>query len=47
MFWRDHNPPHFHARYGECEIVVEIESGKVKGIIPKRALYNSRMERNA
>jgi hypothetical protein len=38
MFWRDHNPPHFHARYGEYEIIVEIESGKVEGVIPKRAL---------
>ncbi len=28
MFWRDHNPPHFHARYGEYEIIVEIETGK-------------------
>ncbi|RME63300.1 MAG: DUF4160 domain-containing protein [Nitrospirae bacterium] len=38
MFWRDHNPPHFHARYGEYEIIVEIETGRVEGTFPKRAL---------
>ncbi len=38
MFWRDHNPPHFHAKYGEYEIIVEIETGKVEGVMPKRAL---------
>lgn len=30
--------PHFHARYGEHEITVEIESGIVRGQFPKRAL---------
>ena len=24
MQWRDHNPPHIHARYGEYEITVDI-----------------------
>ncbi len=38
MFWRDHNPPHFHAKYGEYEVVVEIETGKIEGTMPKRAL---------
>ena len=38
MFWRDHNPPHFHARYGEYEITVEIETGNIEGTMPKRAL---------
>ena len=38
MRWKDHNPPYFHARYGEYEISVEIESGIVKGTFPKRAL---------
>ena len=37
MFWRDHNPPHFHAKYGGYEVIVEIETGKVSGFIPKRA----------
>lgn len=38
MFWREHNPPHFHAKYGDDEVVVEIESGKVSGSMSKRAL---------
>jgi len=38
MFWRDHSPPHFHAKYGDDEISVEIESGVVTGKMSKRAL---------
>jgi len=38
MFYRDHAPPHFHAYYGDYEIIVEIESGVIKGSFPKRAL---------
>jgi hypothetical protein len=38
MYYRDHGPPHFHAIYGDFEITVEIESGKVNGEFPKRAL---------
>ena len=38
IMFLDHNPPHFHAQYGEQKIVVEIENGKVKGEISERAL---------
>jgi len=38
MNFRDHEPPHFHARYGDMEVLVEIETGKVKGEMSKRAL---------
>ena len=38
MNWGDHPLPHFHARYGDYEITVEIESGVVRGEFPKRAL---------
>lgn len=38
MFYRDHEPAHFHAFYGELEITVQIESGVVSGQFPKRAL---------
>jgi hypothetical protein len=38
MLWREHRPPHFHARYGDEEITVEIESGKINGAMSKRAL---------
>jgi hypothetical protein len=38
MLWREHRPPHFHAKYGDDEIVVEIQSGRVNGTMSKRAL---------
>ena len=38
MFYRDHEPAHFHAVYGEYEITVGIEDGVVKGAFPRRAL---------
>ena len=38
MNWGDHPLPHFHARYGNFEIIVEIETGVVRGEFPKRAL---------
>ena len=38
MFWREHNPPHFHAKYGDDDIIVEIENGKVSGSMSRRAL---------
>jgi hypothetical protein len=38
MFHREHNPPHFHAYYGDYGIIVEIETGRVNGHFPRRAL---------
>lgn len=39
MFFDDHNPPHFHARYGGEKIAIEIASLRVlEGRIPPRAL---------
>ena len=38
MYYRDHGPAHFHAVYGEFEITIEIESQRVNGEFPKRAL---------
>ena len=38
MFWDDHNPPHFHAKYGKYEIIVYIKDGTIEGKFPKRAL---------
>jgi hypothetical protein len=37
MLYRDHDPPHFHATYGEFEITVTIRDGRVQGDFPKRA----------
>uniref|UniRef100_I2PWN2 Transcriptional regulator n=1 Tax=Desulfovibrio sp. U5L TaxID=596152 RepID=I2PWN2_9BACT len=39
MYWREHNPPHFHAAYGEAEAIVSIETLEVlRGSLPRRAL---------
>ena len=38
MYWDDHSPPHFHAKYGDYEITVDILTGIVEGRFPKRAL---------
>lgn len=35
MLWREHRPPHFHAKYGDEEVIVEIETGKVVGNISR------------
>jgi len=40
MYWNDHSPPHFHAKYGEYEITVNIHTGAVEGRFPKRALHH-------
>jgi hypothetical protein len=38
MYYRDHEPPHFHAIYGDYEITVEIGTGIVNGHFPQRGL---------
>ena len=38
MNYNDHSPPHFHARYQDQEVLVEIQSGLVTGTMSKRAL---------
>lgn len=38
MYWEDHAPPHFHAKYAGYEITVNILTGVVEGRFPKRAL---------
>lgn len=38
MFYNEHNPPHFHAKYQEYEAVIDIESEIVKVEMPRRAL---------
>ena len=38
MFYREHGVPHFHAVYGEHEISVEIETTRIHGDFPARAL---------
>ena len=38
MFFNEHNPPHFHAEYGEYRVVVNLNDEVVNGFMPKRAL---------
>ncbi|MEI6639544.1 MAG: DUF4160 domain-containing protein [Chlorobium sp.] len=39
VFFSEHNPPHFHARYGNNKIAIEINSLKIlEGNFPPRAL---------
>ncbi len=39
MFFNDHAPPHFHARYGEFEATIEIGTLVIiQGQLPRRAL---------
>lgn len=38
MNYREHPPPHFHAKYQEQEVTVEILTGMVEGKMSRRAL---------
>jgi hypothetical protein len=38
MYFDEHPPPHFHAKYGSYEILVSLDDGVVEGRFPRRAL---------
>ena len=39
MYCNDHDPPHFHAVYGEEEALIEVDTlAVVRGELPRRAL---------
>jgi len=39
MFYSEHNPPHFHARYGGDKAAVEIRTLRIlEGTLPPRSL---------
>lgn len=39
MYYDDHAPPHFHARYGDYEVLIRISPlGILRGGLPPRAL---------
>ncbi len=39
MYYNDHNPPHFHAKYGDFEALISIDTGEiVEGRLPPRVL---------
>jgi hypothetical protein len=38
MFFNDHNPPHFHVRYGNARAIVRISDGVIiRGELPPTA----------
>jgi len=39
MYLPDHNPPHFHVRYNEYRATIDIQTGRVTGQMPRRALH--------
>ena len=38
MFYREHNPPHFHVKYQEYDAVIDINDEIIHGVLPRRAL---------
>jgi hypothetical protein len=39
MFAKDHNPPHFHAKYGDHMGIIDIQKSElIEGELPRRAL---------
>ena len=38
MFYNEHNPPHFHIEYQDFAAIIEIETGIIRGKMPRRAL---------
>lgn len=38
MYFNEHQPPHFHVKYGEYNAMITIEDGIVVGSLPRRAL---------
>ena len=39
LYWEDHDPPHFHARYSGDEGMIDIRTGRlIRGSLPRRAL---------
>ncbi|OFX24196.1 MAG: transcriptional regulator [Bacteroidetes bacterium GWA2_31_9] len=38
MFYKEHNPPHFHIEYQDYKAIITIKEGIVEGQMPKTAL---------
>ena len=39
MYYNEHNPPHFHARYGDAKVEIAIDTLSIlAGKLPPRAL---------
>lgn len=38
MYWQDHAPPHFHAKYQDYEMTMDIKTGKISGTFSKKGI---------
>ncbi|MEO5334233.1 MAG: DUF4160 domain-containing protein [Magnetococcus sp. YQC-5] len=38
MHWNDHSLPHFHAKYGNSEVMIGLDGQVLEGFLPRRAL---------
>lgn len=39
IYYRDHEPPHFHAIYGSDQAAIRVADGEIlAGVLPRRAL---------
>ncbi|MBF0262561.1 MAG: DUF4160 domain-containing protein [Magnetococcales bacterium] len=38
MHWNDHQPPHFHAKYGNYELMMNLDGDILEGSMPRRAM---------
>ena len=48
MFYKDHNPPHFHAYYGEHDAAIAVQDGALlSGGLPRRAMAHVQEWRQA
>ena len=37
MYWDEHEPPHFHAKYNEYEALIDIKEGIIiQGMLPSK-----------
>lgn len=38
MYFKEHNPPHFHVTYGEIEVQFDMNEGAfIKGMLPSKS----------
>jgi hypothetical protein len=38
MYYKDHNPPHFHAKYNKDEVIIDMDGAVIDGHFLPRAL---------
>ena len=41
MYYDDHNPPHFHAYYGNNKAMFDFNSNLIQGTFPTNQTYSS------